>query len=473
MNITNKKIALIYGQGIEGCGVTKNGYEMQVWAKKAGVKLDIFELNERKYARTKSHKIEVSSFSIDKVDIIREKLETYDIVIFNSYPTAKYEHHTVLSFYYNLIEKLKNPIKVGFMHELIKSNINKIPMLIPIMNQMDLIYNFSEETWFSNTISTLLPSKKIGQRVNKFTMWVNFDEMLKFRRPLSEKKKKTLCYVSRWTTMKDPRRVIDIGYKMLKIDPEWETVLHGIEASMGAKIDIIDHPHSRYHYTNGRIVGDGPIDVWHEYKYEFGMDFLSKNLFGASFYRMPKLPEGYGNRMEYAQIEIIAAGSIPVFDTHWGTHNSIISGEKYIDIPYSAIYSEKNEIDATVEKLLEVSSNKNLQQKYIETGIDLIQSEFNADNVMPSMIREILNAGKDDEKFETIDDIIIGVLDNIDFVKEYKRLKEKNQLVALGIKNFTNNTISVFEDKKDVEVKKWKKSKIEHNSKEVNINNIF
>lgn len=458
MDLRNVRIALIYGQSIEGCGVTRNGSEMQEWARKNNVTLDIYSYDERTYNRRKVHRLDFISFNEGDIPEIVRKLNTYDIVVFNSYPSNKFNAKAIVSFYENLVKKVTT-IKMGFMHELNKTNIDKIPFVVGLMNQMDVIYNFSEETWFSKTISQVLPSKVLGQRVKKFTMWFNFEELEENYRDkyrLSDKQRK-ITYIGRWTTMKDPRRILDLAPLLKARDPNFKCELMGIERSIGAKYDIFDHPNALD--MTGKKRPENPtgfVPVYGPYVRDEGMKHLAQSLFGASFYRMPKAPQDYGDRMEYAQIEIIAVGSLPVFDRHWGEHNHTSDGTRYIDIPYSALYSDREDLNGTVELLLGVANDETLQKRYRDTSYELVKREFNADTVLPQMFEYVLSIGKDEGKYETDDDLIREITGNEEYVKEVNKLKERGEIVVMGIRELTENILSVLDGKREREITRWR-----------------
>ena len=456
--LKNKKFALIFGQSIEGCGVTRTGSEMWYWCKKNNIDFTIYSYDERIYNRRNAHEMDFKSFTMENIEETLNELNQYDVVMFNSYPSNKFSKESIMSFYNDLVKKITT-IKVGFMHELNKTNIDKVPYLIGIMNEMDLIYNFGEETWFSQTISKVLPSKKVGERVKKFTMWFNFDQLEKYRnKPLYEKEKK-LLYIGRWTTMKDPRRVLDLGPGLKEKGIVAELI--GIERSIGAKFDIFEHPNciDRTGKEEKYISPNACVPVYGTYIRNEGMETLSNSLFGCSFYRLPKEPEAYGDRMEYTMIEIIATGCIPVFDEHWAKHNFRKNGISYYDTPFSGIYSNKEDLESTIDTLYAVSLDEDLQKKYFETSYQIVKEEFDANVVLPEMFSYMLSIGKDNDKFKSDEDLIKNVVkpSNTDeFLKLYNEYKD-NEIVVLGIRElYTNNIFCILDGKKEKEIQKFK-----------------
>lgn len=451
------KIAIINGKGLDGCGVTRGAHEVQIWAEKNGHIVKVYSLAERKFARGDGHGIDNNYFTVADIPSLKEQLEHFDIVYLNSYPAATNSKEAIDGFFYDLVLKIKKPIVMGFMHELTTMNINKIPHLLGILNACDVIYNFGEQTYFSTSASALLPSKKIGERIKRFTMWQNFTtitETLRNSISLSDKKKE-LLYASRWTSMKDPRRVLDLG-PMLK-EYGIDTRLIGIERSIGAKGDIFDHPHCLDLSIKGKQLGNpNGTPVEGPYSRQYGLEQMANSLFNCSFYRMPKDPAGYGWRMEYAQIEMIAVGSLPVFDLHWAQHNGISDGTPFSEIEHSGIYSDKANLAETVEKLRQVAGSPALQKKIRDTSYDIIRAEYDAEIILPQMFEYVLNVGKDTGKFDSVEELLLNITKSEDYVEKYLELTYKGELVALGLEEPKKGIIATFDGKKRVEAAKFK-----------------
>lgn len=457
-DLTKSSIAMVMGQSIEGCGVSRTCAEMQTWCNKNNVPFTIYSYDERKYTRRTIHNITFVPFLIEDIDDIVKELNKFDVVLFNSYPSNKFPKESIIRFYHGLVKKVTTK-KVGFMHELNKTNIDKIPYLLGIMNEMDLIYNFSEETWFSQTIEKILPSKVIGKRTKKFTMWFNFDELDKIRNVDVDSKNKELLYLGRWTSGKDPSRVLNLAPLLIEKDKDFKCELIGIERSIGAKFDIFDHPNTIDMTMKEPKYGEtGCVNVYGVYNRNDGMKKLSDTMFGCSFYRM-SVPSDYGNRMEYTQIEIIACGAIPVFDKHWAENNRRKNGKTYFESEYSGIYSDKENLEETVEAIIKVSKDKELQRKIIDTSYKIVKEEFDADNVLPEMFNYMLDIEKDENKFSTDEELIRSLIDD-KFEKEFIDLYNfyrYDEIVVLGIRELYNNNIfSILDGKKEKEIKAFK-----------------
>ena len=135
------KIAIVFGKGLDGCGVEKYGYE---WKRYDPDNIDIFNLAERNFVRSGGHIKESISFKpSEMLDIAKRLNDNYDIVILNSYPSPMHKRETIKSFYYDLVLQIKKPILVSMMHEIKRMNYDRIPIHLAISNAADIIFNFS------------------------------------------------------------------------------------------------------------------------------------------------------------------------------------------------------------------------------------------------------------------------------------------------------------------------------------------
>ena len=460
------KIAMIFGKGLDGCGVQRGAVEIATWAQRNNVQFHVYSMKGRSFARAKGHSmpIEPVDFKHTEIPSLVEKLNSeYDIVILNSYPSSKHDPAAIIAFYENLVKKIDKPVLVGMMHEIKKANIDAIPMILPILNYCDIVYNFSEKTFFSNEFSSYFPSKNLGERTKRFKMWIDLTELKKNYRDVYSLKDKDrkLMYVGRWTSMKDPRRVLDLYPIMQQKDPSFRLALHGIERSIGAKFDIIDHPNSVYdlNFKEYDWNVDG-VPTFGPYNYADGMELISTSLFACSFYRLPKEPHNYGDRMEYTQIEIIGCGTIPVFDKHYGEHNFDSNGDRYIDNDYLAVWSSRDDLGETADKLISIANSPSEQKLYRDSSFNFIDREFNADNVLPEMFDYILKTGKDHNKFADDKSLMNHLFKSDNAFTDYLGILEQGKVPAVGIKQVANQSLCFFEKKARREFANYKVKKV-------------
>jgi len=95
------KIAIIFGKGLDGCGVQRSAIEMATWAKRNNVKFDVYEYVGRTFCRAGGQKFpdKHNKFDITQLDELAVRLDNeYDIVILNSYPSIKQGSRTSSTF---------------------------------------------------------------------------------------------------------------------------------------------------------------------------------------------------------------------------------------------------------------------------------------------------------------------------------------------------------------------------------------
>jgi len=451
------KIANIAGKGADGCGVQRTTAELQLWANKVGAKVDYYSY-DKKFGRANGHNMTINTFSESGLSGLAKYInENYDIVMFMNYPSNKHDNSYSKAFYYDFFIKINKPIKAFFEHDIHKGQVDKTPYLVPMLYNSDIVFHFDIDTWFSRTIDNM-GIQKIGDRLHKYTLWMNFDELNKWRNQYKNNKIDGLVSVTRWSSLKNVDRSIEIMNNLLNKKPDWDCSVHGIERSIGAKFQILDRNDVSYINKSGKIDGNGIVKVYGPVERNEGINIVANHLFSSSFFSLPKKPDNYGNRMEYTQIEIIGAGTIPVFDKHWAENNKLSDGRRYIDVPYSAIYTDGTNIDELTDKLIKISENSLEIKKYLDTSYNLVLSEFNADIVIPKTIELIKKVGKNPNQKSVYD--ICNELVNVSFANEIQKLEDKGLLPVLGIGEFSVGDVDYLEDGKQVHVTKIKKSKV-------------
>lgn len=382
------KIAIVFGKGLDGCGVEKYAAVFQDFYKED---LDIYNLKEKTFGRGGGHVGEYIDFLPEEMEETAQKLnDNYDIVIYNSYPGSGNKASTTRSFFFDMIMKVNKPITVAMMHEIKKANYERIPMHVAIANQCDQTYNFSTITDYSTAVKSILDHKQ--DRIRRFAMPMNIN----YKAVPFEEKEKMVLYAGRWTSMKGPNRVLNF----LDIpNNEFKGRLIGIERSIGAKGDIIDHPNCVYQPKFDNLEEDmETCTVFGPYPYEVGQELLAKTMFGYSGFALPKEPQNYGDRMEYSQMEIFINGAIPIFDKHYGENNVDSTGKRYIDNDKIALFSAEKDLSDVYDQMVEIANNKELFEEYVKNGKEFIYREVSADIVVPNFIKEILEVGKEENK---------------------------------------------------------------------------
>ena len=79
------KIAIVFGKGLDGCGVEKFGYEFQ---RHMPNEVDIYDLQERGFTRSGGHIKDSISFKAEEIPEVAKKLnDNYDYIIIDCAPS--------------------------------------------------------------------------------------------------------------------------------------------------------------------------------------------------------------------------------------------------------------------------------------------------------------------------------------------------------------------------------------------------
>jgi len=448
------KIALIYGKNLDGCGVTRGGHELAIWAKKVGAIVDLYAY-DKKATRSAGHTdVESIFYKENEVSSIAKRInENYDIAMFMSYATNKHPESYGRDFYYKMFLGITRPIKAFYVHDINAMQVDRTQYLVPMVVNTDVLFHFDTDTWFSKTVDKL-GFQKIGDRLHKYTLWLNFDDLNSYRQKYTlESKLRGMTSVTRWSSLKNVGRSIDIMRNLKEIDPDQDCQVYGIERSIGAKFDIIDRPDITYvNNGSGKRDKDGPVEVYGPVARAEGLEKVASHLFASSFFSLPKAHQNYGNRMEYSQIEIAGSGTIPVFDKDWAENNHVRDGRRYIDIPYSAIYTDGTNTREVAEQLIALSNNSEELKKYRDVSYQTVIDEFDADRVIPEAIDLILRTGKNPVTLSVRE--ICEKFVNKDFADEIMKIEESGKLPVLGIGEFEKQEVHYLQGAKQVLVKK-------------------
>ena len=432
------KIAIVFGKGLDGCGVEKYAAVFQEFLSE---EVDVFSLKEKSFTRSGCHIGPYKEFLPEDMRETAKMLdENYDIVIYNSYPGNSNKPSTIRSFFFDLMLNVNKPITVGMMHEIKKANYERIPMHIAIANQCDQVYNFSTTTDYSTAVKSILTHKK--DRIRRFAMPMGIN----YKSTPFEQKEKRIIYAGRWTSMKGPNRILNF----LNIpNNEFKANLIGIERSIGAKGDIIDHPNCTYQpkFDNWKEDIDN-FSIFGPYPYDVGQELLSTSMFGYSGFTLPKEPQNYGDRMEYSQMEIFINGTIPVFDKHYGENNVDSNGVRYIDNDKIALWSAEKDLSDVYDQMVEIANNKELYEEYVKNGKEFVYREVSSDIVVPAFVKEIQELGKDENKISF--DELLTLVHGENGIENFNKMAEAqpDYALAFNVKDCVRNEYSYYIKKK-------------------------
>ena len=145
-------------------------------------------------------------------------------------------------------------------------------------------------------------------------------------------------------------------------------------------------------------------------------------------------------------MEIIAVGTVPVFDRDYGENNIDEKGRAFIknDI---AIWSDRNNLEETRDKIHELANNEMLYTNYLADGIEFLYQEADASNVIPPMLKHIETVGKQTDKM-SVNQLVEKCFGKtaIDTFTDILN----NHIPAFGAKEYIEQQLSYFEKKKRI-----------------------
>lgn len=350
------KIALLYGDPIEGGGIEKNAYTISQC-----IKCDILVPKGKSVIRQKFDNI-VNFESFSSLYENRT-LDQYDIVIIPKLPTSCSNEECVY-----LLDVIKNTTaKVALViHEARVEAFNKIPFAFGYVHLADCVFTFSETTQLTLDIQKYT-SKRWGTDLFEFKNPFDYSEWTKDRTPFKDRDKR-VCYFGRFATYKNPDKLRHLYNKSKELNLNFSFAMHGIDRSIGSKTMIIDLEEVEYH---NKFKGDYPgnkIDVFGHYNADDASKFMNRNLFGYNGYNFAKMPHNYVFRLEYAQLEIMSAGCVPIFHSNLGESVKDSNGVRMIDYPHLAIWYKEGDEERVLNEMKKVSESKSLYNEYIHAG---------------------------------------------------------------------------------------------------------
>ena len=406
------KYVLLMGRGIEGTGNTKYAVELQEYLEDSGHNVITIANSDKKWGREKSHpnKINLISFSYCE-EQITETCKDADAVIVLSVPAKNYDWFSQDSFY-NVIDALnKEKIKLVYIqvdHKMasIKRNFYVDDMYIDILEKFDIIFTHSRNCDFLRFCEeNLLNLKKVycSKDLNIGEIFgINFK---KYKNLWSkEKQYKVVRFMGRSANWKGPWLVRDIHENYLK-SQGYITILEGIEGSIGTVAELYketkplripgDDVIIRFSTDDKRALNNNtmefeynkPTYILPPYDNVLGMKRLSESMFGIELLLLDDkiLSDVY----EYAMLEIVAVGTIPVFRKRWG-EKYFINGKPIIEQDSGVIFMDENNPSDAIETMNELSDNKELYEIRRNKVYEFFKNNFDS-TIIFSRMMEVIN----------------------------------------------------------------------------------
>jgi hypothetical protein len=391
------KVAIILGRGIEGCGVTRYALEEQKWYRNNSMECDIFASSDKKWGRKDAQENDIIEFSNAEIFDLTTKLnEEYDIVYYQSLPAKKGHSETYQKLFYDsLVCGVKKPIKLSHQNDHKAQSLSRNSMIWETMAQMDGCFTHSLTTPFAVKMRQLNPTVPLL----KMGLGFDFESLKQYWKPVTSQKRR-ISYFGRFAGFKDPKRIIEMQPLLEQKGIVGE--MRGIERSIGSLdlfySDLTDRKNSYkpniYEVKKNEEVAQTTDKVWiyGPYNRLEGVEELSTSMFGADFYNLDA--SAYGNNLEFAMCEIIACGVIPVFDKHWADNCTHIDGTLFAELKNFAIYSDKDDLQSSVNEMNELANDNYAREKRRESCYEIAKRHCDNDVVYRQMHLDAINTTK-------------------------------------------------------------------------------
>ena len=397
------KIASLLGRGIEGAGVTRFADELDYYINnKTDHSIDTYALIDKKWGRASMQEHNFKEIDVKRTDLkdFTTKLNTYDIVIYNSIPAKKGFSEQYQQDFVNYIVRGVTTFKVGVQHDHKIHSLIRNYELWDTMKEMDVYVTHHKNSKFIQKMKEKI-DPNIDDRTIEFSVPISFDRLERYRKSFSDKKRR-VTYLGRYATFKDPGRLYPFHPYIRKFD--FITELVGIERSIGALdkmfkfpgnvkdrhgVEMIDCTRKDVNVTPEQQTTELPY-VYGPYVRSEGLENVSKSLFGVDFFNI--IYENYKN-LEYAHLEIIGASTIPLFDYGWGSNTQIQDGTKLTDIDNYGLFlkSDLSNAEEVASKMNEIANNPELAQLYIDTSYEVTKNSFDSKVTIDKLLTNIMN----------------------------------------------------------------------------------
>ena len=442
-----KKVAILNASAVAYSGVSTCIEDIKKWEakNKDDITIDVFhyEFKKQKVKSLKGFEYDYEEIDMNDIESFVENINSnYDVVILMTEAkiTKTKPASFFRAFYFDIWKKI-NVVKIRMQHDATRNAISRAPFNMNISNEADAILTISKTSEYINDIRNNLPSKE--DRIFKYDLWLDFDMFDKWKEEDIEKDLK-MTYLGRYSSVKNPDRILSIAKELQNLGLTIE--MYGMDTSIATVKNILDKECVR-DYVRNRNLEEGFVNVYPKYERLDGLNKMKKSLFGYSFfsYSFERDKGFYGNRLEYAQQEIIACGAIPIFDFDWGINCRAKDGRRYIDIPNFAIFYKKDKDSEFIDDVKKVLNDKELQKKYVETSYRILKENYDMNVILEDYFNMVCSIDKDKDKFKDEYDLAYHITKDMETAKAYTNMiNDETNLSSTNFEKLKKKEIHVF-----------------------------
>lgn len=312
-----KRIAIILGRGVEGCGVTRCAIEFQ----KATPSTKIFATLDKKWARRDTMVFDKDEFkcgsSEENQRVIDEINANFDMCLIYSVPSKTHPEDCQDNFV-KLVKGIELPKAIVQLDHKMQS-LSRNAKFDEICNSVDVLMTHSLTSDFTRWAKR----ENVNTPFKKMALGFSYDDhRKKYWKPISQQDPKTVRWIGRLSGWKGPNLMMDFHADQL-MKRQYITVLEGLEASIGWKgilYDKQDNPLYTDDQINnyfrprkelnevkftedlhGKEVHGSGSYLYPPYNNEEAMERMSLSAYGSDLYHLK--PEMYGNNIENCHAE--------------------------------------------------------------------------------------------------------------------------------------------------------------------------
>lgn len=437
------KVAFLFFNGYDGVGERVLAEEHRHWLISKGHKCDFFAFHLGRIRDL----IDKSVIALN-IDSLKETFKmmdsTYDVIMINSWPIKiEFWNPTRLFELYQAFCLFEKAITVSLLQDATSTAYLRRPLLPSFVSLTDVTLTFSKTGSFFTSLMQKIPSYEVF-RMQELLLCINSNKLEAIRdrsQDVSfEKKQDALLVPGRMSSFKSPWRIFELQAELNRIDSNFITYVLGMDRSIGCVTKMLRDPlannlvpaNSMYSQMLPDKHLPAKTQIYGVYSFSQLIDFLSQVKFGGTFYHMKDGEESdYGDRMEYAMIEV-AASTVPVFDKRWALHNRLRndpSHSLYSNLDFG-IWVDSDPSDA-VAKILEVTNNKNQYQRMKDLSFNIVRSEFDPETNLTITYENIFKVKKRSYRIDLTKEQIRATMSDGVPVCSFKPHTAKNPIFSI------------------------------------------
>ncbi len=393
---------ILMGRGVEGTGNTKYAVELQSYIEFIGDTCRTLANKDKHWGREKSHPnhIEIISYTKDTETILNACMKA-DKVIILSVPAKNFTDETK-NVFMDIIKKVKacniptTYIQVDHKIHSINRNFYAEEQYKEFFTYVDKVITHSHDGDFVRfcnkhdiTLNNLVTASDKLNGING----LDFDKYKRFWKPFEEKEYRTIKFLGRVAAWKGPWLFREMHEKYFR-DRGFIATLEGIEMSIQSlqflykswdPVKIVRDDNTLW-TTNDYIDKMNNNEVVFErnhnaymlppYDNEKAMGRMSRQQFGIELLLLDDrfLPD----IMEYAMMETVAVGTVPIYRKKWG-ESFKINGKSLVDYGTETgmIFLDEENPQEAVDLVCKLSDNKDLYNQYRENAFNFCNKYLN------------------------------------------------------------------------------------------------